>query len=119
MNLNGLTMMLAQATPAAAPAGQQQGPPAWTSFIPLMLMGVMLYFIFIRPQTKKAKEQAAMLKTIKAGDRIVTGSGIVGMVVSVKEKTVAIRSVDSKLEVLKSAITDITERGGESGGSES
>ena len=119
MNLNGLTMMLADAAPAAAPAGQPQGPPAWTSFIPLMLMGVMLYFIFIRPQTKKAKEQASMLKTIKAGDKVVTGSGIVGMVVSVKDKTVAIRSVDTKLEVLKSAITDITERGGESGGSES
>lgn len=82
-------------------------------------MGIMLYFIFIRPQTKKAREQATMLKTMKAGDKIVTSSGIVGMVVSVKEKTASIRSADSKLEVLKSAITDITERGGESGGSES
>jgi len=115
MNLNGLKMMLAQATAA----GQQQGPPAWTSLPMFVLMGIMLYFLFIRPQTKKAKEQAAMLKTIKAGDRIVTSSGIMGMVVSVKDKSVAIRSAESKLEVLKSAVTEITERGGESGGSES
>jgi preprotein translocase subunit YajC len=111
-------MILADAAPATAPANQQ-GPQGWTSFIPLLLMVVMLYFIFIRPQTKKAREQAALMKSIKPGDKVVTSSGIVGIVVSVKDKTAAIRSAETKLEVLKSAITDITERAGDSSNSES
>ena len=63
--------------------------------------------------TKKAKEQAAMLKTVKPGDKVATSSGIVGVVVSVKDKTLAIRSAESKLESFKKfAITDILERSG-------
>ena len=113
-------VMLADAAPSGAPAGtQQQQPPGWFSIVPFALMGVILYFLMIRPQTKKAKEQAAMLKTIKPGDRVGTSSGIVGVVVSVKDKTVAIRSAESKLEVYKSAITDILERNGDSDKSES
>jgi preprotein translocase subunit YajC len=119
MNLNGLTMMLADAAPAAAPAGQQQAPPPWTGLVPIALMAVMVSFIFFGPQRKKSKELAAMLKSLKPGDKIVTTSGIVGTVVSVKEKTAAIRSAETKLEVLKTAIGEITERGGDSGGSES
>jgi preprotein translocase subunit YajC len=120
MNLNGLMVVLAQAAPAGAPAGtQQQAPPAWTNLIFFGLIGIMLYFVMIRPQTKKAKEQAAMVKTMKPGDKVATSSGIVGTVVSVKDKTVAIRSAESKLEVYKSAITEIVERSGDSGKDES
>jgi preprotein translocase subunit YajC len=115
MDLNGLRMILADAAPATDPATQSNPRGA-----PLLLMGyavifiAMFYFMSIRPQSKKNREHAAMLKSMKPGDKIVTSSGIVGMVVSVKEKTAAIRSADTKLEVLKTAITDITERGGES-----
>lgn len=122
MNLNGFTTMLAQAAPAApAPggaAGQQQTPPGWMYIILYGLMAVMLYVVLIRPQSKKAKEQAALLKMMKPGDKVATASGIMGIVVSVKEKSVSIRSADSKLEILKSAITEILERGGETGGNQ-
>ena len=50
---------------------------------------------------------------MRAGDKIVTASGIVAVVVTVKEKTLTIRSADAKLEVTKSAIAEITERSGE------
>ena len=66
-----------------------------------------------RPQQRKAKEHDSLMKTLRSGDKIVTSSGIVGIVVSVKDKTVAIRSADTKLEILKSAVTEITERSGE------
>ena len=79
------------------------------------ILGIMFYFVLFRPQQKKAKEQANLLKTIRPGDKIVTGSGIVGVVLSVKEKTLSLRSADTKLEILKSAVTEITERSGESG----
>src|ERR1700722_543336 len=119
MNLNGLTIVLAQAASSGAPGAAQQQQPGWMSIVPFALMGIILYFLMIRPQSKKAKEQAAMLKTVKPGDKVATSSGIVGVVVSVKDKTLAIRSAESKLEVFKRAITDILERSGDSSKDES
>lgn len=82
--------------------------------VPLILLMVVFYFILIRPQQKKAKQHAELLKTVKAGDKILTSGGIIGIVVSVKEKGgVTIRSADTKLEITRSAIAEITERGGE------
>jgi len=85
----------------------------WTSFVPLVLLVVVFYFALIRPQQKKAKEHATLLKSIKPGDRVITSSGIVGVIVTVKEKSVTVRSGDAKFEVTKSAIAEITERNGD------
>ena len=82
--------------------------------VPLALLVVVFYFVLIRPQQKKAKDHAALLKAIRPGDKIVTSSGIVAVVVTVKEKTLSIRSADAKSEITKSAVAEITERGGES-----
>ena len=100
---------------ALAPPTQpgQQAPPAWVNMVPLVLLVVVFYFALIRPQQKKAKDHAALLKAVRPGDKIVTASGIVAVVVTVKEKTLTIRSADAKLEVTKSAIAEITERSGE------
>ena len=76
----------------------------------MALMGVVFYFLAIRPQQKRAKEHVNLLKGIRPGDKVVTSSGIVGIVLTVKEKTVTIRSIDAKLELTKAAITEITER---------
>jgi len=93
--------------------GGQGGAPAWTSFVPLLLLLVVFYFALIRPQQKKAKEHTQMLKAIRPGDKIITSGGVVGVVVTVKDKTLNIRSGDAKFEITKSAIAEITERGGE------
>jgi preprotein translocase subunit YajC len=105
MDLNNWHFLLAQ-----APDGQQ--PQGWTSmvmFIPIILMVVFMMF----SQNKKAKQHAKLLSTIKAGDKVLTASGVIGTVVSVreKEKIVTIRSADSKLELTLSSVADITERG--------
>ena len=97
--------------------GQQSTAPWWANLMPLVLMVFVFYFVFIRPQQKKAKEQENLLKGIKPGDKIITSSGIIGVVLSVKEKSVSIRSADTKLEILKSSVAQLTERAGE--GSES
>jgi len=81
--------------------------------VPLALLVVVFYFAIIRPQQKKAKEHASLLKAVRAGDKIVTSSGIIAVVVTVKEKTLMIRSADAKLEITKSAIAEITDRSGE------
>ena len=99
------------------PAGTQQNPTAQAlnMVVPLVLMIVLFYFVLIRPQSKKQKEHAQMLKTVKPGDKIVTSGGVVGVVITVKEKTLTMRSADAKFEITKSAIAEISERGGGEG----
>src|SRR2546423_5383998 len=99
------------------------GPPPGTAPNPkgevakmlgtFVLMAVVFYVIMIRPQRTRAKQLEKTVQALKAGDKVITSSGIVGIVVSVKEKTLSIRSADTKLEILKSAVTEITERSGE------
>jgi preprotein translocase subunit YajC len=79
---------------------------------PLVLMVVVMYVIIFRPQQKKAKEHAALLKTLKRGDKVVTSGGILGMVTHVKDNSVIVDSGDSKVEILKSAVSQVTERSG-------
>ncbi len=101
---------------ALAPPAQpgQPAPPAWVNMVPLALLVVVFYFALIRPQQKKAKDHANLLKAIRAGDKIITSGGLVAVVVTVKEKTLTVRSSDAKLEITKSAVAEITERSGES-----
>lgn len=111
MGLSNLDTLLALAPPTQP---GQQAPPVWTSLVPLVLLVVVFYFALIRPQQKKAKDHASLLKTLRPGDKIVTSGGVVGVVVTVKERTVTLRSADSKFEVTKGAVTEITEREGDS-----
>ena len=112
MALKSFETLLAMGTPP----GTTPDPRAQnlTLVVTMLVMGVMFYFLLIRPQQKRAKDQAQLLKNIKPGDRVVTASGIVGIIITVKEKTVTLRSADTKLEVTKSAVAEITERGGDS-----
>jgi len=103
MELYNLMMAFAQPTQP----GQQQTAPIWTSFVPLILLMVVFYFLLIRPQQKKAKAHSEMLSKIKSGDKVLCGGGIIGTVVSVKDKTVTVRTADTKIEILKSAVSDI------------
>jgi len=64
----------------------------------------VMYALIIRPQQKKAKEHDALLKQLKAGDKVATSSGIVGVITNIKENSVSLRSADSKLEILLPAI---------------
>jgi preprotein translocase subunit YajC len=107
--LTRLTLAMGQ---PPGPPGTQPNPTGSTVhlFGMMAIMIVIFYFILIRPQQKKAREHNELLKTLKPGDKIVTNGGIIGVVIAVKDKSVSIRSADTKLEVLKSAVTEITER---------
>ncbi len=111
MNLSNAGLILAMGQ-APTPAGTQADPrgQAVTTIGMLVIMVVMFYFVLIRPQSKKAKEHAEMLKTVKAGDKIVTTGGVVGVVITVKDKTLNIRSADAKFEITKAAVAEVTER---------
>jgi preprotein translocase subunit YajC len=110
MSQSELISLLAMASP---PQPGQPQPPFWTNLVVPGLLMVVFYFVLIRPQQRKAKDHAMLLKAVRAGDRVITTSGIVGVVLSVKEKTLSIRSADSKFEITKSAIAEISERTGE------
>ena len=110
MSMSFGPIVLAAAGPdATKPVPGQQ---IWQMF-PILLMLFAFYFVFMRPQQKRAKQHTEMLKTIKSGDKVATSSGIIGVVVTVKERTVSLRSEETKLEVLKSAISEILERKGD------
>lgn len=110
MDLFRIQAFLAQ---AAAQAPVQDDPRAvmMKQLILFAGLGVVFYLLLIRPQQKKAKQQQEMLKTVKPGDKVMTAAGIIGVIVTVKEKTVTIRSADTKLELSKAALSEITERG--------
>lgn len=77
-------------------------------FIPLIIMFALLYFVAIRPQKKRDKELKEMQQSLQVGDEIVTGGGIVGIVVSVGEDTVVIETggAKHKLRIKNWAITE-------------
>ncbi len=99
--------------PTSSPAGTAPNSTAQSANFVLMMvvMVVMFYFVLIRPQQKKAKEHAALLKNVKRGDRVITSAGLVGMVETVKEKTIIIKSDASKLEITKAAVASIESSG--------
>ncbi|MEM0949033.1 MAG: preprotein translocase subunit YajC [Pseudomonadota bacterium] len=72
------------ATPAFAQAAGG-GAGALGSFIPLILIFAIMYFLLIRPQQKKVKEHNAMVAALRRGDQIVTQGGLIGKVTKVKD----------------------------------
>lgn len=97
---NFITAFTAAADPQSTTAG------LLASFIPLVLVLIVFYFVLIRPQKKKEKQDAQMRKNLQVGDEVVTAGGIVGIVFSVKEDTVVIETGGdrSKIRVKKWAI---------------
>ena len=90
--------LLAETPP---PAGGILGSP----FVMMGLMVVMFYFLLIRPQQKQRKEMAARIASLQSGDKVVTSSGIHGIVHNVKEHTVMIKVAEgTMLEFDKAAI---------------
>ncbi|WP_219115047.1 preprotein translocase subunit YajC [Janthinobacterium sp. UMAB-56] len=83
-----------------------------TSFLPLVLMFVVMYFLMIRPQQKRAKEQRAMMDALAKGDEVVTAGGMLGRVVKVVDAYVTIEvAASTEITVQKSSITTLLPKG--------
>jgi preprotein translocase subunit YajC len=92
-----------QAAPGAAP--QQD---LFQVLLPFLFMGVIFYFLLIRPQQKRQKQHQQLLSGLKTGDRVVTSSGIHGLIANVKETTFLLKVADNvKIEIDKSAIAGV------------
>ena len=73
------------------------------SFLPFLLMFVVIYFFMIRPQQKRAKNEKEFESSLKVGDKIVTKSGLHGKVAELAETTVIIETMSGKLKMERSA----------------
>lgn len=95
-------------TTAAAATGESGD--IWSSLLtyaPIVIVIIAFYFVLIRPQQKKDKEDKAMRENLDIGDEIVTAGGIVGRIVSIKDDTLVIEtgSDRSKIRITKWAVS--------------
>jgi preprotein translocase subunit YajC len=82
------------------------------SFLPIILMFVVLYFLMIRPQMKRQKEQKAMMEALGKGDEVVTAGGIVGRITKVAEAYVTLEVANgTEIVVQKSAVSTLLPKG--------
>jgi preprotein translocase subunit YajC len=103
MNIDFVSF-LAQAAPAS---GQSGG--LGSMLFPMVLMGVIFYFMLIRPQNQRAKELRERISALKTGDKVVTNSGIHGIISNVKDgQTLMLKIADNvKIEINKDAIASV------------
>ncbi len=97
-------------------AADAQKPPGWASFVPMVLMLVIFYFVLIRPQQKRTSDLQALVSRVKTGDKVVTTGGIHGIVSNAKDgPTLILKIADNvKIEVDKSAIATVEKSGNSS-----
>ena len=80
----------------------------------LVLMGIIIliyYFLLIRPQVNKQKQQRDLLQSLKKGDKVVTSGGIHGVITKVKNGVVVLQVAENvRIEVTKSAVTSLKSR---------
>jgi preprotein translocase subunit YajC len=84
----------------------------WTSFVPMVVIFVLFYFMLVRPQMKQAKEQRAMISALAVGDEVATSSGILGKVTKVSDSVISLEiAANIVISVQKPAIQARLEKG--------
>jgi preprotein translocase subunit YajC len=92
-------------SPAYAQAAIGGGDAGFISFLPIILMFVLLYFLMIRPQMKRAKETKAMIEALQKGDEVVTAGGVVGRISKLGDQYVTLEIAPStEIVVQRSAV---------------
>jgi len=86
-------------------------PSMLGSFLPLILIFLIFYFLLIRPQQKKAKEHKILLDSIKRGDEVLTSGGIIGKVTKAEDEKLNLEiSNNVNVVVLRATIADVTKK---------
>jgi preprotein translocase subunit YajC len=81
-------------------------------FLPIILMFVVLYFLMIRPQMKRAKEHRSMLDKLSKGDEVITSGGIAGTVTDIGDNFVTLEVADNvRVRVQKAAVGNVLPKG--------
>ena len=100
------TFVIAQAAPAAG------APNPIMTFLPLILLFVVFYFLMIRPQMKRQKEHRNMVAALSKGDEVVTNGGIAGKVDEVGESFITVEIAPNvKIKLQKGAVQQVLPKG--------
>lgn len=99
-----LLSLLAAAAPAAAPAE----PPAYLQFLPLIAMAGIFYFLILRPQMRRQKQQQEKIAALKKGDQVVTAGGLIAKVIKVEDQTVDLElGPNVRVRVVRATLGDV------------
>ncbi len=102
-------MLISQAY-AQAPAGG--GDAGLMSFLPIVLMFVLLYFLMIRPQMKRGKEQKIMIEALQKGDEVIAAGGMLGRITRVTDAYVTVEiAANTEISVQKGAVQTLLPKG--------
>ncbi len=105
-----ISSAFAQTAPAAAAGGDMQS--SLMGMLPLVLMFVVLWFVMIRPQMKKAKEHKAMIDSLAKGDEVATSGGLLGKVSKLGDSFVTLEiSAGVEVQLQRSAVAQVLPKG--------
>ncbi len=104
-------MLISSAFAQTAPAATGGGESALLSMLPLILMFVVLYFLMIRPQMKRQKEQRAMIEALQKGDEVVTIGGVLGKIESIGETYMTLEVAQGTLQMERAAVARVLPKG--------
>jgi preprotein translocase subunit YajC len=94
---------------AQAAAG---GEPGFMGLLPIVLMFVLLYFLMIRPQMKRAKEAKAMVEGLQKGDEIITAGGVLGRISKMGEAYITVEiAPNTEISIQKAAVQTLLPKG--------
>lgn len=99
--------MIAQLFAMSQPAQNGGDPNLFMSLLPILIIFAIIYFLMIRPQSKRQKEKEQMLENLRKGDEVITTGGIHGTIEGIKEKEnqIVLRiAKDVKITISKSSI---------------
>ena len=101
-------MIISSAFAQAAPSGD----PGYIGLLPIVLMFVLLYFLMIRPQMKRAKEAKAMIEALQKGDEVITAGGVLGRITKLSDGYVSLEiAPNMEIAVQKSAVQVLLPKG--------
>jgi preprotein translocase subunit YajC len=102
-------VIISSAFAQAAPTGGDSG---FIGLLPIVLMFVLLYFLMIRPQMKRAKEAKAMVEALQKGDEVVTAGGVLGRITKMSDAYVSLEiAPNTEIAVQKSAVQALLPKG--------
>ena len=101
-------MIISNAFAQAAPSGD----PGFIGLLPIVLMFVLLYFLMIRPQMKRAKETKAMIEALQKGDEVVTAGGVLGRITKISDAYISLEiAPNTEINLQKTAVQVLLPKG--------
>jgi preprotein translocase subunit YajC len=88
------------------------GDPGYIGFLPIILMFVLLYFLMIRPQMKRSKEQKQMVEALQKGDEVITAGGVLGRITRISDAYVSLEvAPNTEISIQRTAVQMLLPKG--------